>query len=145
MANTEQGKGPNVPSRAASLQRMLEIERKQKVSFMRPLRHHQRPIFGKDFLCFKPQLSDLPYPLRWRECNKTLTRLAQAAAAIHLLPAQNRICLPAAEILLCRPRTTKESPPCQTTICRPLQSIHYPRHRTDSRSRLDRDRGPSGR
>lgn len=33
MANTEQRKGPKVPSRAASLQRMLEIERKQKVSF----------------------------------------------------------------------------------------------------------------
>lgn len=32
MANTEQSKGPKVPSRAASLQRMLEIERKQKVS-----------------------------------------------------------------------------------------------------------------
>lgn len=37
MANTEQRKGPKVPSRAASLQRMLEIERKQKVSFHTPL------------------------------------------------------------------------------------------------------------
>ncbi|KAG6367977.1 hypothetical protein INS49_002177 [Diaporthe citri] len=34
MANTEQRKGPKVPSRAASLQRMLEIERKQKMARM---------------------------------------------------------------------------------------------------------------
>ncbi|KAI3399981.1 hypothetical protein diail_5137 [Diaporthe ilicicola] len=34
MANTEQGKGPKMPSRAASLQRMLEIERKQKMARM---------------------------------------------------------------------------------------------------------------
>ncbi|KAH8766842.1 hypothetical protein F5883DRAFT_79160 [Diaporthe sp. PMI_573] len=34
MANTEQSKGPKVPSRAASLQRMLEMERKQKMARM---------------------------------------------------------------------------------------------------------------
>jgi hypothetical protein len=35
MTHPEKGKGSKVPSRAASLQRMLEMERKQKVSLRR--------------------------------------------------------------------------------------------------------------
>ncbi|KAL1882242.1 hypothetical protein Daus18300_000728 [Diaporthe australafricana] len=67
MANTEQGKGPKMPSRAASLQRMLEIERKQKMARMQqnpyaaaPGRRSDSPARSKPNLLTRRRDSSVP-------------------------------------------------------------------------------------